>query len=438
MTPLEVAVHGIGAGGFGVGTLPDGKVVFLPRTAPGDRVLIRIVKEKARWARGEALSWVEKGPGRREAPCPNFSLCDGCSLQHLEYPEQLAWKGRLVGDAFRRIGDLDLKDPEVVASPDELKYRNKVTFTLRRLPGGRIVAGFRELGHQARVLDIETDCLLPEEPLLEVWGGLRGNWGPGASLLPGGRELRLTLRGSHNGVGLLIRGGKGKGDPETLVSRIPGLSSVWREEKGGRLQHLAGDSMLLVPWAEEFLELTGGGFVQVNRRAGEALYEYVLAEVGDTAGKRAIDAFCGAGVLGRAMAGSGGEVVGIDIAPSWISPPKTPQDLNFRIVEGRVEDALCDLLPADLIVLNPPRTGLDPAIPSMMVEHTAEKAIYVSCDPATLARDLKRLREAYTVERVRSFDLFPQTAHVETVVTLTGRAPLPEGDAGRLRKDING
>jgi 23S rRNA (uracil1939-C5)-methyltransferase len=181
MSTFEVSVHSIGSGGFGIGTLPDGKVVFLPRTAPGDRVEVRIVKEKARWARGEVVEWKEEGSGRKPPPCPRFSQCDGCSLQHLSYSEQLFWKGRLVGEALRRLGGLEIRDPEVEPSPRELRYRNKITFTLRRLRGGRLVAGFRELGHRGRVLDVGDECLLPEEELTRAWAELRANWGPGSS-----------------------------------------------------------------------------------------------------------------------------------------------------------------------------------------------------------------------------------------------------------------
>jgi len=418
--PVEVSVHGIGAGGFGVGALPDGKVVFLPRTAPGDRVLIRIVKEKARWARGEALTWIEEGPGRREAPCPRYSQCDGCSLQHLAYEEQLVWKGRLVGDALRRLGGLEMDDPVVVPSPEEFQYRNKVTFTLRRLPGGRIVAGLRELGHQARVLDIGSECLLPEESLSDLWQELRVNWGPNAALLPEGRELRLTIRGSQGGGALLVRGGKGNGDPKALMARVPGLISIWRESKSGALRHLAGNPTLHVQWAHEILELHGGGFLQVNRGAGELLYEYVLEEAGDVRGKRVIDAYCGVGVLGRALAGKGGEVVGIDIDPAGVRAAQEQPGGDFRIIKGRVEEELNALLPADLAILNPPRAGVADSIPALLKDHVLERVIYVSCDPATLARDLKRLGGGYEVERIRSFDLFPQTGHVETVVTLRG------------------
>lgn len=188
-SPHVVSVHGIAAGGDGVGTLQDGRVVFLPRTAPGDRVGVHLLQQKSRWARGEALDLIQEGPGRVLPPCPHFDDCDGCSMQHLAYEEQLAWKGRWVGDALRRIGGLEVQDPRVARSPHELGYRNRVTLTLRRLPGGGLVAGFRDRRRRSRVLDVGTECLLPQGDLREVWHHLRIAWSEGKDLLPSGLSL---------------------------------------------------------------------------------------------------------------------------------------------------------------------------------------------------------------------------------------------------------
>jgi 23S rRNA (uracil1939-C5)-methyltransferase len=415
---MDVTISSIGAGGFGVGILPGGKVVFVPRTAPGDRARIRLVKEKSRWARGELLECLEDGPGRRLAACPMYPRCDGCSLQHLVYDEQLRWKSLLVGEPLRRMGKVDADDPEVVPSPREFHYRNRVTFTLRRLPGGRIVAGLRELGHRGRVLDLGSQCLLPEDPIRGVWEGLRKEWGAAAHRLPGGRQIRLTLQNGVDGVSLLVRGGRGMGEPAALLDRVDGLSSVWHEERGVASRLLAGESAVRIGWGEEILELDGGGFVQVNTGLGRALYDHVLGEIGEVEGRRIIDAYCGPGVLGRSLARQGAEVTGIDVSAPGRLAPGMAVPSGFKQVVGRVERVLKRLLPADIVVLNPPRTGLDASIPAALEGKPVEKAVYVSCDPATLARDLKRMGSGYRVTRVRSFDLFPQTGHVETVVTL--------------------
>jgi 23S rRNA (uracil1939-C5)-methyltransferase len=312
---------------------------------------------------------------------------------------------------------LETGDPELTPSPAELRYRNKVTFTLRRLGKGRVVAGFRALGHRGRVLDIGDGCLLPEDLILDVWRELRSNWGPGASLLPKGRELRLTLRGGTNGVGLVVRGGSGEGRPGALLDRVTGLSSIWWMGKGGEIKHLAGDDSLQVEWGGEVLELKGGGFIQVNPGAGKALYEYVLAEAGDVREKKVIDAYCGVGVWGRALARKGASVVGVDIDTAGLSVARAMPCHGFDFVEGPVEKRLKGLLPASLVILNPPRTGLAETIPGVLERRGTDRIIYVSCDPATLARDLKRMEGGFEVEKVRSFDLFPQTGHVETVVS---------------------
>jgi 23S rRNA (uracil1939-C5)-methyltransferase len=446
----EVTIDGIGTGGVGVATLASGKVVFVPRTAPGDRVLAEIVKEKPRWALAEARRILEAGPRRRLPPCPLYSRCGGCSLQHLEYGEQLVWKGRIVGEALRRLGGLEVEDPSVSPSPREFGYRNRVTFTLRRLRGGRVVAGLRERTKESRVLDVGGDCLLPEEPLMETWQALREGWGAGASCLPGGRELRLTLRAGEEGVGLAIRGGHGDGKPHDLLSEIPALVALWREEPGMGHRPLGGLASLSVPWRGMSLRIEGGGFLQVNQAAGETLHEYVVREAGDVRSRRVIDAYAGAGVVGRELAGAGAHVLGIDLEPlKTFQEPRGATSLDgptdfsdgkemgnslkngergsgegaggegrFRAVRGRVEEELEDRLPADIVLLNPPRSGLDRSVPASLVRHAPGRIVYVSCDPATLARDLDRLGPGFEVERIQAFDLFPQTAHVETVVTL--------------------
>ena len=416
-----VEVRGIGSGGVGVGTLPDGRVVFLPRTAPGDRVLARLVRDKARWARGEVVEVLRAGPGRRTPPCPRYGACDGCSLQHLEYGEQLGWKGRTVGETLRRIGGLELEDPSVEASPRELRYRNRMTFTLRRLPGGGVVAGLRELGRAGRVLDVGGECLLPREELSRVWKDLRRSWGPGASFLPDGRELRLTLRQGDRGAALLIRGGRGDGRPAALLEGAPGLGSVWRGLGNGTHKHMVGDGFLHVRWLGEQMELPGGGFLQVNREAGEALHGYVMDEAGPVSELAVVDAYCGVGVLGRALAGRGARVMGIEADPEAVAVAGTGAPEGFRVVEGRVEKVLGELLPASLVILNPPRTGLEDGVPPLLRGQAVRRLIYISCEPATLARDLARLGDSFSLEAVRCFDLFPQTGHVETVATLAGK-----------------
>lgn len=414
-----VEITGIAAGGAGVGRLPDGAAVFVHRTAPGDTVELRVTDRKRRWARGELLRVLEPGPGRRIAPCPHYSLCGGCTLEHLEYSAQLRAKAAIVASALRRIGRLDVEVPEVVASPGEFQYRNRVSFTLARLGRGRVVAGFHEIDRPDRIVDITSACLLPEAPIAEVWGRLRAAWGEDASFLPSGRTLRLTLRGTaRNEVALVVEGGYSRGRPDELLDRVDGLVAIWHRPPGGALDLVAGRESVVETWADEEVELSGAVFLQVNREAAALLEAHVLELAGDVAGKRVVDAYCGIGLHARRLARRGAEVVGIELDDLAVRAARQAGIEGARFEAGRVEELLPAELPADLVIVNPPRGGLDPAVPEALLASSPPRILYISCDPATLARDLARLTPRYRLASVRCFDLFPQTSHVETVAEL--------------------
>lgn len=422
-----------------MGRLPDGRVVFVPRTAPGDRVRVRITRDRTRWSRGQVVELLEAGEGRRDAPCPLYDRCGGCQLQHLRYRDQVAWKGRRIASALSRIGGVEMEgsargrrsapageeaaassvDPvPVEPSPSEWRYRNRVSFTLRRLRGGRVVAGFHRRDRPGWIVDVHRQCLLPEDPISTVWIELRRAWGAGARRLPPGGELRLTLRSGGDGVGLVIEGGEAGGDAPALVGDVPGLVSVVHRPRQGGWRHLAGVETVADLWLGEPIPLAGTTFLQVNREAGEALHRSVLGELGNPAGLRIVDAYCGVGAYGRRLAHHGARVVGLELDPLAVEAARRGAPPGFQVREGRVEECLEAALPADRVILNPPRTGLHEAVPQLLTAHPVPRILYISCDPGTLARDLDRLGSAYRVRRVAGFDLFPQTAHVESVVTL--------------------
>ncbi len=419
---VDVSVRALASGGAGVADLPDGRIVFVPRTLPGDRVRIGIARSRPRWATGEVEQVLSPSQDRVTPPCPLYSQCGGCQLQHVPYEHQLAWKGRFVADALRRIGGLDIGSVPVVApSPKQLEYRSRVSFTLRRLRGGRVVAGYHALGSPSRVVDVDA-CLLAVPELKEAWRSIRRSWGPRAQHLPAVGRLRLTLRATDRGVELLVEGGPSGWDPRELLKGAP-LSAVWHradasDERDAEL--LAGT------------EGPGGGvaFEQVNREAAELLRAQVLGRVARArpGAGRAVDAYCGAGAYGRALASTGWSVVGIERDRAAVETARTGAPPDFTMLEGAVEERLAEALPADLVILNPPRSGLDPAVVEQLVHDPADHVVYVSCDPGTLARDLARLSGCYALADVAAFDLFPQTAHVETVVVLSRCEVGPEAD----------
>ena len=425
--PVEVTVRAVASGGEGVADLPDGRVVFVPRTAPGDRALIRIDKSKKRWARGSLERLLDPGDDRVAAPCPLYAECGGCQLQHLSYEAQTAWKGRFVVDALERIGGLSgVAPPEVVPSPEPYHYRNRISFTLRRLRGGRVVAGFHALARPAHVIDVRDECLLPDRQVLNAWTALRGGWGAGARLLPDAGRLQLTLRSEPDGVALVVDGGEEGWRGEPLIEAVDDLASVWHKPSAGTgIAKLVGGTSA---------EGVAPAFRQVNEDAFALLREHVLETVEATLGDhaatpdpsresppRAVDAYCGSGVFGRALAHRGWEVYGIEVDPAAVAAAGAEAPDGFHVRLGRVEEVLSELLPARLLVLNPPRTGLDAALPEMILQQAPAAVLYVSCDPATLGRDVAALSTRFELTGLRAFDLFPQTAHVETVAVLTLR-----------------
>jgi 23S rRNA (uracil1939-C5)-methyltransferase len=405
--PLAVTIRGIAAGGAGIADLPDGRVVFVPRTAPGDRVSIQVERTKPRWALGSLRAVLEPGSERRDPLCALYDTCGGCQLQHLAYERQLAWKARFVRDALARIGGLaSIEEPEVVASPRQTAYRNRVTFTLRRLAGGRVVAGFHALGRPAHVVDVKDECILPGPALAAAWTSLRSSWGEGARRLPAGGRLRLTLREGKAGVVLVVEGGAGGWTAAALLEAVPAIVSIW---------HRPGDegTPRLVAGAREE---GAPAFAQVNPQAAALLVEHVLEVAGRA--RRVVDAYAGAGEYGRRLAERGCAVTAIELERVACAAARDRAPPGYTILEGRVEDRLASLLPAELLIVNPPRSGLGPDVVDVLAEHPPDRVVYVSCDPATLARDVGALASLYAPGSLRCFDLFPQTAHVETVLVL--------------------
>ncbi len=413
-----VQIRALSSDGAGVGNLPDGRVVFVPRTAPGDEVRVRITHGKARWARGKLLELAAPSPHRVSAACPYYQECGGCTLQHVSYAQQLHWKGDIVREALRRISHVDVGFPEVVPSPKERGYRSRLTFTLVRLRGGRVVAGFHHLGVSHRIVDVEEGCILPDPAVASAWTALRTAWGEGARRLPSGRKLRLTLRAVDEGVILVVEGGRGPGRPDILLREVEGLVAVWASKPSGGGKLLGGLSQVHDTRLGETLRTGPTTFVQVNEEASEALHRWVVEQGRVTPGERVVDAYCGVGLYGRDLARSGARVLGIerDSGASKAASGGAPE--GFTVWTGSVEDRMAEALPADLVLLNPPRSGVDARVTEALQAAGPPRLIYVSCDPATLARDIGRLSSSYEVVDVRAFDLFPQTAHVEAVVVL--------------------
>lgn len=420
--PAAVTIDAIVAGGDGLARAADGRVVFVPRTAPGERVEVEYSEEHRRWARARLRRIIEPGPARREPPCPHYAVCGGCQLQHIDYTTQREAKAEIIVDALRRLGGISVQPPEVESSALQLGYRNRVTFLIRRA-GAKVLAGFHSFPNPATIVDIDA-CPLAESAINRAWASLRAAWGPLAERLPSGGELRLTLRSTSEGeVGLAVEGGEGDGDgqPDALLGAVEGLASIWRLDRNGEADWYVGKATLADRWGEQTLRLAGTSFVQVNRDVAAKLETYVRQQVGEPSGLRVVDVYCGFGRRALQLAWAGARLVGIDSdlhAIAMANSAAAESGAPARFVAAPAAAALPHELPAQLVILNPPRRGVEKRVVEALLRKPPARIIYVSCDPATLARDVKALSGTFGITACRAFDMFPQTAHVESVVTL--------------------
>lgn len=421
----ELVVESIAAGGDGVAREASGRVVFVPRSAPGDRLVARLSEEHDSWARARPVRLLEAGPRRQEPPCPYYGGCGGCQLQHLERAAELEAKREVVRDALERIGGLSPEVEPVRDPGPPLGYRNRIALTLRR-GGGSVRAGYHRWDAPSRLVDVRA-CPLAEEPVNRAWNALREAWGPEAGRLPAGRELRLTLRASKAGAtALLVEGGRDpKGEPEAVAGAVPDLNGYsWRPARGHR-RLLAGEHDLPESWEGVDLELGPESFVQVNRVVAASIEEHldrlVAERMGGPAGSRMLDLYAGVGLRALRWAEAGARTVACERDEAAVEAGRRAAERRGTEVAfhaADVEERLDALLPADLAVVNPPRAGLSGAVAGRLADADVGVVAYVSCDPATLARDLDRMGARWRIVSVQPFDAFPQTAHVETVVWL--------------------
>jgi len=401
-----VTITGIAAGGDGVGRLADGRAVFVPRTAPGDRIRLKdgSLKLQRNYGRAAVGEVAGPGPGRVVAPCPHYTQdhCGGCQLQHLEYDAQLAAKRAIVGDALRRIGKLEVADPEIVEAVAEWRYRSKISLAVKAR-----AAGFHPHDQPNFVFPL-ADCHIADFRLAALWRDVRTR----LDLLPPGLS-HLTLRLDREARRHVIAEASGEPwlDAERLRRALPDPETVvcWWRPVDGVARVMAGPATGFPATA----------FEEVNPEMGILARRWAVERLGEVRGRTVWDLYGGIGDTAALLAERGAQVVSVDAdeqAVGWARgrPTATP----VRFIAGRAEDVLPSLPAPHAVVVNPPRAGLHWDVSLRLTAAPVERLVYVSCDPATLARDLHRLNVNYQIAAVRAFDLFPQTAHVETVVLL--------------------
>ena len=399
----EFEIERLAAGGDGVGRA-DGVVVFVPRTAPGDRVRARLEIRK-RFARGSIDALLSPSPVRVEASCSHYGVdrCGGCQIQHLAYPAQLEAKSGIIRDALARIGKREIDAPIVEASERQWRYRRKLTLTMQRQRDGWVI-GLHPFDDPVAVFQL-IDCPITDERVVAIWRDVMS----AQSFFPDVDELRASVRLADEGASIVMEGGHRWEHRSAFFDAVPGATALW-----WRPTHRP---RMLV--ATRSPRSASASFAQVNAGVGAAMQAYVLDRTRAHRPTTVIDAYAGSGSTAVPLAKEGIRVTAIEVDRDAVAACSAQLPTGSQAIAGRVEDLLPRALPSDVVLLNPPRSGLNERVPAELerVPSPPRAIVYVSCDPATLARDLARMPR-YRVSSVHAFDMFPQTAHVETVCEL--------------------
>ncbi|WDM31451.1 23S rRNA (uracil(1939)-C(5))-methyltransferase RlmD [Paenibacillus mucilaginosus] len=451
---------GIGHEGEGVGRV-NGYTLFVPGALPGEKVRVKVVKVKKQYGYAKLLEVLEASPDRIDAPCPIYKQCGGCQLQHLSYEAQMRWKRQLVIDNLTRIGKLQVvgeREEGIIVHPtlgmsDPWRYRNKaqVPIGLAETEEGGLVGGFYAQGSH-RIIDMEA-CLIQHENNDAVVGAVKKI----------ARELGIRPYSEETGRGLLrhviarygfntgeimvvlVTNGRDLPHADELTGLIrrdvPGVTSIVQNINTRETNVIFGDETRTL-WGSDVIYDTIGdirfaisarSFYQVNPVQTEVLYGKALEYAALTGRETVIDAYCGIGTISLFLAQKADRVYGVEIVPEAIEDARANARLN-GIRNASFEAGPAEVvIPAwrgkgiapDVIVVDPPRKGCDPALLETILAMRPERVVYVSCNPSTLARDLRVLEDGgFRTVQVQPVDMFPHTVHVESVAVLV------RGEAG--------
>lgn len=454
---FRAAIDGFGGDGCGVARV-DGAVVFVANALPGETVEARIahIGHNAAWA--DTVRVLQASPARLEPDCPFYAQCGGCCFRHVTYAEELEAKRLRVKDALRRIGGVDLPVEVIHGAKEHLRYRNKVQFPVAPGADGPRIGFYRARSHQ--VVEA-SDCLLQPERAAACRQAVK-DWMQRFHVPAydershAGLVRHLYLRFNRAGETLCCLAVNGPALPyeeeliQALRSAVPALAGIVLNVNTRRTNVVLGKEYRTL-WGRDWLEeelcglkfrLSVPSFFQVNRDQTEVLYRRAAALAGLTGTETVLDLYCGTGTIALSLAGSAGRVIGAEIIPEAVKNARENARANgiantdfFCGDAAAVAERLSgERLRPHVVVVDPPRKGLAPGLPDIIAALGPERVVYVSCDPATLARDVKRFAAlGYMTAAAEAVDMFPRTDHVETVALLSrGTDPLftPEASPG--------
>ncbi|MBO9541051.1 23S rRNA (uracil(1939)-C(5))-methyltransferase RlmD [bacterium] len=444
---LDLKLEALVGGGEAIARL-DGFPIFVPLGVPGDRVRAKIVSTKPGYARAVVDAVITEGPERVAARCPLFGTCGGCQWQELDYERQLHWKREQVADALRRIGGFEVGDwlEPTLGMGDPWDYRNKVHWAIAKEGPTYRIGMYEPRSH--RVVDV-NHCHIQHPLNNEVLAFLHETLPRFGFEVYDEKTQRGWLRsafakaGHQTGelmIGLVTTRAafpQAEAWVEAVRERFPHVVSIVQNVHAKPGNTLMGDETRVL-WGKDHLTeqigplkfaISARSFFQVNSEQVEQLYALAADYLALRPEGRAADLYSGTGTIALYLASRGaGEVVGIEAIPEATRDAQANAArngiTNVRFETGKVEERLPRLLatmgPLDGVVLDPPRKGCEPEVLAAIAKTEVPRLVYVSCNPATLARDLKILAEqgGYRLVRARPVDMFPQTAHVETVALL--------------------
>lgn len=407
MTPLKIStihLHDISHGGDAVGEL-DGKTIFVPLGIPGETVRVTITEDHPRYANARLVEVLEPSPQRVAPSCPHFGQCGGCHWQHIAYPYQLELKQRIVSAQLKRIGKLpNVRVLPVLGMENPWAYRNNVQYALNA--SGQL--GFRALRSHNIV------------PISECW-----------IAHPSLEDLAAAFDLECDGLyGLTLRVGVATGEQLVIFEgdSIPDIEvdfpvSCLYQSPEGEVTVLAGDSYYHEQLNQRLWQVSGPSFFQVNTLQAEQLLRAVSERLQGTDINTLIDAYCGVGTFALSLASRAKHVIGIEESPWAIHDAEANrlgnEDVTFQV--GVTEELLPEYASGgSTVILDPPRAGCEPEVLQSLAVSGVKQVIYVSCDPATLARDLAILaRYGFQIGDIQPIDMFPQAFHIECVVSVT-------------------
>lgn len=443
---VELHIDGLSHEGLGVGKY-QGFTLFVKEALPGERVKAKLTKLKKHYGFARLIEVLETSPHRIDPLCPIYIQCGGCQLQHLGYKEQLKQKQQLVKDNLERIAGLDLQEVHVhptIGMEEPWRYRNKAQVPIGEREGGLISGFYRQGTHE--IIDMQ-ECLIQHEEndkVIQKVKRIANKLGIGAynEQLHQGLLRHVVVKygfATNELMIVLITNGTEIPYQEELVQKLQeefqNLKSIVQNINTKRTNVIFGEKTKLL-WGEEYIYDTIGGirfaisaqsFYQVNPVQTRVLYEKALEYADLQGNETVIDAYCGIGTISLFLAQKAKQVLGVEIVPQAITDAKRNARLNHienvQFAVGEAEKVIpwwkTQGIAAEVIVVDPPRKGCDPKLLEAIIEMKPKRVVYVSCNPSTLARDLKILQEGgFTTKEVQPVDMFPHTMHVECVSQL--------------------